>query len=236
MTRGLVGRIPQSMSARKSGARLQVLSDSGLLAASASGTITATETCQALIYLRGAGGAGVNGAAAPGGGGGAALFKRINLRKGDVLAYSIGAGVLSGSGQDTTVTLPGGRVLTAGGGKIGSGTVGGVGGIATGGDINRNGGAGGDDGVAATGDALPGQPGQGAGAGAGGAVSTEAGTDVAGGGGAAGITEEALFPAAANGANGGNQGAAYGGGGGGRNGAGGQGGDGVGRIILVRSY
>lgn len=236
MTRGMVGRIPQSMSARKGGARLQVLSDSGLLAAAATGTITATETCQALIYLRGAGGAGLNSAgAAPGGGGAAALFKRVSLRKGDVLAYSIGAGVLNLAGGDTTVTLPGGRVLRAGGGQPGAGTVGGAGGIATGGDINRNGGAGGDDG-AGGGDATAGQPGQGLGAGTGGAAATEGGADVAGGGGAGGITEEPLFPAAANGVAGGNQGAAYGGGGGGRNATTGIGGDGVGRIILVRQF
>lgn len=108
-----------------------------------SGSITVPEACDALIYLWGGGGAGTP--AGSGGAGAGALFKRVRLARGQTLAYSLGgvglnsaggSGIPGGDGQDSTVTLPSGVVLTAGGGGGNGGTPG----LARGGDVNRRGG------------------------------------------------------------------------------------------------
>jgi hypothetical protein len=219
----LVGKFPAggrnpALGIRKdvSGAVLEVV---GVVdASSGTGSITAAKTCTALIYLGGAGGSGADDTTnAAGGGGGAAVFKRMRLAKGQTLSYSVGAAgaaVNASSGHDggdTTVTLPNGLTLTAGGGKAGpTGVVnGGAGGIATGGDINRNGGAGGSGsgGSGASG---------GIGGGAGGAGGS--GSNRGGGGGGAGFSDVASFFNGAGGGQGGGGGGvgggSYGGGGG----------------------
>lgn len=187
--RGFVG---QGMNGRR--ARVPSAGAMPVFATSGTGEITIRSHCVALIYMWGAGASGcddvgLNNTGA-GGGGGAALFARVFLNLGQKLSYSVGAGgagvtgsATTGSdGGDSTVTLPDGRVLTAGGGKAGTrGSTGGLGGVATGGDINRRGGKGGD-GVPGT---VNGVAGEGTGAGAGGAGSGSAG----GGGGAGGLAD-----------------------------------------------
>jgi hypothetical protein len=115
-----------------------------------SGVIVAPTSCIALIWLFGAGGSGAsgNGTGAPsGGGGGAALFKRARLSRGQTVNYSVGApgpGATDGNGVgggDTTAVLPGGILLTAGGGQGGIGLTPAPGGMARNGDVNRAGGA-----------------------------------------------------------------------------------------------
>jgi hypothetical protein len=184
--RGLVG---QGMNGRRN--RAMQLAAVPVVATSGSGVVTARRACVALIFAWAPGGSG--GSDGSGAGGGAALFKRVYLPRGAALSYSIGApgaGVSSSSngndGGDTTVTLPSGQVLTAGGGKAGTvadPAAGGLGGVATGGDINRRGGDGGRYQSGSLG--LSGSPGQGAGAGAGGAANSNRG----GGGGGAGLAD-----------------------------------------------
>lgn len=194
--RSVRGLVAQSMN----GSRGLVAPKLGALpvnATSGSGSITVRRPCYALIIARGPGGSGGGGSGptvCSGGGGGAVLYKRVLLRAGQTISYTVGtpgaaptfSSVPGNDGTDSTVTLPDGTVLRAGGGKrglFGDGVAGGAGGLATGGDINRNGGAGGSAASGTNGE--PGSPGQGNGAGAGGAKLSNSG----GGGGAAGLTE-----------------------------------------------
>lgn len=90
-----------------------------------------------LITAIGAGG-GCNSGGSSGGGGGGGLQKTVYLPKGAVLVIDVGVGLASDdNGEDTTVTLPDGTILTAGGGISGATT--GAGGTATGGDLNVTG-------------------------------------------------------------------------------------------------
>ncbi len=228
--RGLVG---QPMSGRKTYRDTvpNVLSLTDVTAGSA--LVTASTPCWALIYLQGAGASGsADVGACGGGGGGAALSKKVRLAARQSLAYAVGApglGVAATSdgndGSDSTVILPNGQVLRAGGGKRGITGVGGVGGVATGGDINRPGGPGGN-----AGGADPGLSG-GTGGGSGGL-----GNSGGGGGGGAGFSDLGagfLGGAGSAGVNGGTSaagGAAGGSGGGGGNGNSGAGG--AGRVIV----
>lgn len=204
---------------------------------SGSGSISIPETCDALLYLWGAGasggGVGAGGINAGGGGGGAALFKRLLLRQGQVLAYSVGAaGVGSSSdgndGADTTVTVGSSTYVARGGKKGLANATGGLGGEAFGGDINRRGGKGGN------GDSPSGFAGEaGEFGGEGGAADGQRG----GGGGAAGFSDLlGLVLRGGAGSNGNNTtnttaGAAPGGGSGGAGGTSGPGG--AGRLYLV---
>lgn len=105
---------------------------------STTGTYTAAHTGWHYIFGWGGGGSGGSsaGTAASGGGSGAAGFIRVWLTEGQTITYTVG-----GEGVATTVTLPDGRVLTAGGGSAGgAGYVdAGSGGTANGWSINRNG-------------------------------------------------------------------------------------------------
>jgi hypothetical protein len=196
---------------------------------------TATKACIVIIRAWGAGGSGgtFSLANAGGGGGGAVGYRVVSLTAGQTITWSIGAGTASSTvdnsngvdGGDTTVTLPGGYVLTAGGGKKGTAAgVGGTGGIPSGPwYIGRNGGDGGDSNTAGS------SP---TGGGTGGITSTNRG----GGGGAAGFLD--LYPniASGNGSSGNTStaGGAPGGGSGGAPGGGlasGKGGDG--RVIIT---
>lgn len=180
--RGLVG---QHMAAKKdySGARISFLTAVDITAGS--GSFTAKAVCQALVYLIGPGGCGggANSNVGSGGGGGAALFKRIRLRPGDVLAWTCGAAGTPGvDATDTTISVNGAVSATAGGGKSAPGTANVVmpGGIAIGGDINRPGGAGGTGTGGSTG--TPGID-----AGVGGGVGGAGGSGFGGGGAGAGF-------------------------------------------------
>lgn len=199
--RGLVG---QSMSGRKPKAFPALVRqiDESLGASS----FTATKAAVALIYAWGAGGSGARDGSnvASGGGGGGAGYKRIRITPGQVISWSIGVGgaapgsdLTDGSpGTATTVTLPTGVVLTAGGGQGGargsSPRTGGLGGVVSGPwDIARTGGKGGDG---VTGASTAGEsPVNG---GTGGPASGNYG----GGAGAAGFTDVGLY--AGNGATG----------------------------------
>lgn len=176
-------------------------------ATSGTGSLTVTRAGWAHIWLVGPGGGGIQGGGGPGGGGGGACFKRIRVSKGQVISWSLGSpGATLPSTQDatnSTVTLPTGLQLVAGGGKGGSGTTGGAGGTATGGELNRTGGSGGN--------AANGSAGEQGGAGGSG------GANGGGGGGAAGFNDFGTFTGGA-GATGGNTASAAsvpGGGGGG---------------------
>lgn len=86
--------------------------------------------------LRGGGG---NATASLGGGSGAAAQASCYLQKGASIACTVGNGGAAGSvdGGDTTLTLPNGVVVTAGGGK--SASNGGAGGVAIGGEASTPG-------------------------------------------------------------------------------------------------
>lgn len=184
---GLRGFVGQGMDARKTAGRPTLLAIKDTT--SSTDSYTATTGCIALIYAWGAGGSGsLDGSQASGGGGGAAGYKRLRMTAGQVLSWSVGAGAAAPTtvgidGGDTTVTLPGGLVLTAGGGKGGAdgAVAGGAGGVASGSwDVARNGGAGGPGGGSATAGGSP------TGGGTGGAASGNYG----GGGGSAGFTDK----------------------------------------------
>lgn len=139
---------PQNMSGRKrlAGAKTDLLAM--YTYTSGSGTITAPRNCWAYILLWGPGGSGsTGGGGSTGGSGGAVLFKKVRMSGGQALAYALGtpgAGVNTidtngNTGTASTVTLPGGEVLSAGGGS-GGGRADGVG-VATGGDYNVSGSA-----------------------------------------------------------------------------------------------
>ena len=180
--RGLVG---QGMDGRRRAGGLPSEVIAPVVLTGGSGSVVAPKKCIALIHAWGAGGSGANiDFGAGGGGGGAAVFKRVRLVAGQSLAYVIGvggSGVSTGdgiAGSDTTLALPSGLVLRAGGGKGGTGIGEGAGGMPTNGDINRLGGAGG--GIVGT----AGQTPLGGGAGGGGASSF-----FGGGAGAAGFSD-----------------------------------------------
>lgn len=140
---------PQSMSGRKSVLRAQSQMIAQYTATSGSATITATRNCWAFIILFGPGGSGsTGGGGSCGGAGGAALYRRVRLIAGQRLTYALGtpgAGVGSAdtvgvTGTASTVTLPNGNVLSAGGGQGGPASAGtAAGGTATGGDVNVSG-------------------------------------------------------------------------------------------------
>lgn len=133
---------------RQPGALVEVLSITD--ASTGSGSVTAQRRCVAMIYAWGAGGSGWAGGSSAGkGGSGAALYKRLRLNRGQSLSYSIGSGGAAvaddgnthpgNPGGPTTIMLPQGVQLVAGGGSGGAGGVAGAGGTATGGDVNRAG-------------------------------------------------------------------------------------------------
>jgi hypothetical protein len=109
------------------------------------------------------------------------LFKRQKVQKGQAIPYSVGVGGgrmttgnLAGiAGGDTTVTLPNGTILRAGGGAGGGAVTNtpAAGGVAVNGDLNRAGGRGGYSNSNATAGEFggaPGSAGPGSGGGAGG--------------------------------------------------------------------
>ena len=146
-----------------------------LTAGSGSYTVKKTGVLDILLYGPGGNGGSSPGTAASGGGGGGAARKRLKLRKGQVISYTVGT---PGSGA-TTASLAGVFSFSANPGSTGGiGFVaGGAGGTGVGGDVNP----GTDDG-----DVITAQDGEyggrhydsGSGAGSGG-----------GGGGGAGFTE-----------------------------------------------
>lgn len=175
--KGMVGRIPQGMAARKAQPALEVIEV--LEANSGTGTVTAPRTCVAMVYAWGGGAAGGGNGGNDGGGGAAAGYIAVRLARGQSIAYSVGAGgagpnALGVAGGDTTITLPDGRVCVAQGGQLA-----GVKALARGFDLNRYGGGGG---VAPAGEA--GQDGQFGGLG--GATAGDSG----GGGGAGGFSDK----------------------------------------------
>ncbi len=200
-------------------------------ATSSTGSFTPSRGCIVILRGYGAGGGGgqSGGGNCAGGAGGGAGYAVLPVGAGQTISWSVGAaGAADADGGDTTITLPSGLVLTAGGGKkgdTGGGTrIGGLGGRCTGPWlIARTGGDGGEGngtGGLAGASSLPG-----GGTGGGGA------SNQGGGGGAAGFTD--LFPgiAAANGilGNSATPGQTPGGGGSG----GTIGGGGAGRMILT---
>lgn len=190
-----------------------------IVATSGSGTVTASDSCIALIALWGAGGAGAVNSGfnrGAGGGSGGVVYHHVTLSRNQSLAWSCGAGAtgttdggVPAAGGDTTVTGPSGISLIAGGGQgaqqSSAGITGGVGGVARGGRIN-----------------IVGQDGQSATAGAGGTAPglvPQFGSDFAGGAGAAGGTTAA--------------GAIPGGGSAGNTGSSTTGAGGAGRVVIV---
>jgi hypothetical protein len=98
-----------------------------------------------LVTLRGAGGGGGTGTASSsqpnmgwssgGGGQGALLTVNVPVAAGDVLSVAVGAGTFGNQGGDSTVTLNGTTLGTAGGGAAGSpGTIGSAGAGGAGGE------------------------------------------------------------------------------------------------------
>lgn len=179
MQHGIRGWVAQGMDGRRRKPVVEVLRAD--LISSGSGSITVPEHCTAYVWAIGAGGSGrTSGSNGAGGGGGGALYYECLVFSGQTISYVIGTGGAAVGtanadgfpGTDTTVTMPGNRVLRAGGGGAGT-TTGGAGGIASGGLRNYQGGAGGNPNAA-------GEAG-GNGGGAGGA----AGSGLGGGGGAA---------------------------------------------------
>ncbi len=165
---------------------------------SGSNSYTATKQCTVIIRAWGAGGSGGRTSTydASGGGGGASGHKVCRIGGGQTISWTVGiAGTQTPDGQpgipggNSTVTLPGGIALTAGGGAGGaptSNTAGGAGGVCAGPwDIARSGGAGGASGSGGTGGTSGGSP---IGGGSGGLAASGDG----GGGGAAGFSDK--FP------------------------------------------
>lgn len=111
------------------------------LITSGSGVWLSPKTGWVWVFAYGPGGAGGSspGTAASGGGGGGAAGKRVFLRRGQPVAYSVGA-----PGVPTTAGITGYFALTAAPGTAGGvGYVpGGDGGLGSGGDLNRRGGKG----------------------------------------------------------------------------------------------
>lgn len=124
-----------------------------------------TWTCPAdgiyKFQARGPGGAGfldTDGSAgdARGGGAGGRSVRNVRCAKGQTVSVVVTKGMRANRGQATdapaatTITLPGGIVLTANCGAIGTSSTNGAGGTATGGEINETGGAGNADGPSGT--------------------------------------------------------------------------------------
>jgi hypothetical protein len=119
---------------------------------SGSGSYTPTIPVDVCIAAWGGGGSGQqNVGSCPGGSGAAAGYKVLKMYPGQTLSWSVGAGgAASGGGNglpgdDTTVTLPNGVVLTAKGGLGGAGASVSGGPATPGWDISRAGGAGGNN-------------------------------------------------------------------------------------------
>lgn len=167
------------MSARKNytDARLKLVR-LPLIINSGAGSITTPVRCIALIFAWGAGCGGQGGGSTTAGAGAGALLKRVRMSPGQALAWNIGVGgpgapdSTVNPGGDTKVTLPSGLVLIAGGAQSPTAP-----GAAVGGDENRIGGASG-------GVSQPGASPQ-----FGGLGGASAGVQ-AGGGGAAGFSDE----------------------------------------------
>lgn len=187
----LVGQYAQRMTSRQSyaGGRVELI---GVIDATSSGSMMAPRTCIALIWAWGGGASGFGNTGAQGGGGAGGVFKFFRISKGQTISYTVGAGgagttnhLAGNDGGNSTVTLPNGLVLTAGGGK-GNGT----GGTASGGDLNRPGGAGGLGAAGATGanGALGGAVDSGAGGGGGAGGFTDRTVGMTGGAGSAGAS------------------------------------------------
>jgi hypothetical protein len=197
---------------------------------SGNGSISPRFAGLGLIFAWGAGGGALGGNGSdPGGGGGAALFKLVRMVSRQPISYLVGVGGNAADGTDTIVTLPDGRLLRAGGGKLGVGIAGGLGGQAVGGDLNRAGGAGGGNGSGAA------QAGV-----FGGSFGAAAGS-IGGGGGAGGFSDQPHGLSGGSGSSGnstGNSanGAAPGGGAGGSFATGGIGGPGRFLFIGLRTF
>jgi hypothetical protein len=207
MSRGIKGFVAQGMDGRKNRSPVRLVAIK--VSTSGSGSYTAIAECEALIYAWGAAGSGAldSGSVASGAGAGAAGYKRVPLARGQVLSWSVGTGGAEtdadpsngNDGGDTTVTLPWGLVLTAGGGKRGvrgaSPQTGGLGGQCSGAwDLARAGGNGGN-GVTAAGTAGT--------AGTGGGTPGNGSGNFGGGGAAAGFSDVAPgLTAGGNGQNG----------------------------------
>lgn len=175
--RGMPGRIPQAMAARKAQPALEVVK--AVEANSGSAVVVAPRNCIAMVYAWGGGGKGGGNGSTVAGGGGAAGYIMVPLGRGQSISYSVGAGgtgsVSSGvAGGDTTITLPDGRVCVAQGGRVD-----GTRAFARGFNINRYGGRGGSIVVGLDGEA-------GEFGGAGGATADNSG----GGGGAGGFSDK----------------------------------------------
>lgn len=135
---GIKGFVGQGMDGRKA-KRVQRVYNAPL----GSSTITVRYGGSYRIVLWGAGG-GSN--AGDGGGGSGAYVEAVRVLGPNArVAFSVGVSNLNTDGGDTTVTLPSGEVLTAGGGKKGATRTGGTA-TATSVDIKYNG----SDGGAAT--------------------------------------------------------------------------------------
>lgn len=185
MSAKLLGLVAQGMNGKKSLAGAQIDLLDFAQPTSGSSSIKAPRRCIALIYAFGAGASGQSVAvAASGSGGAAAGYRFLRLSPLQSISWVVGApgasatGSLGNNGGDTTITLPGGSVLIAGGGKAGlSAPVGGLGGVASGlWTLARNGAPGGAPGVNG-GSAGPG----------GGSGGAQAGGAWGGGGGSAGF-------------------------------------------------
>lgn len=209
---GMLGRLPQSMTTQKAPPKLDLVAT--LDKVTGTGSLAVPRDCLAIIMMWGGGGAGNGGAT--GGNGGGALFKSTYISRGTI-DWSVGVGATSSgtAGTASTVTLPGGRVLTAQGGSQG--------GVSTrasgiGGDLHRRGGLG--SAASGSGSGEAGEFG-----GAGGANNASGG----GGGGGAGFSDKnAMYIGGAGGIYNNGAGSAPGGGGGAVSGNGGDG-----RIIVI---
>jgi hypothetical protein len=243
---GLRGFVGQRMAAK----RPAKLTWAGLwdFSVAGSGTVTIPDNCTALIYVVGAGGSGGSNPGAQacsGGGGGGAVWNRVRLRKGQIVAYTVGAGGVAASigasgndGGDSSVTVGGMLLGLGGGGKagihLGAGTAaGGAGGVGFGGLSSRVGGAGGSQTAGSNGSSGSG----GTNGGAGGSGGSSGG----GGGGGAGFSDLAingLFSSGAGGSESVSNGIGGSPGGGSATGSGGAvaaGGDGRVLIMLLKS-
>lgn len=113
-----------------------------------SGVISAPADCLAEVFLWGGGGSGEVAAGYRAGGGGGALYKSFQRLGGTTVTFEVGSGGQSQGvagqpgyhGGPTTLRLPSGVILVAGGGR-GGGRDGqaGLGGISYGGEVNRPG-------------------------------------------------------------------------------------------------
>ena len=120
----LRGLVAQGMDSRKSFAAANIVLLGGAVSSTpGSGSVTVTKPCLALIWGIGPGGSGSSMATTGGGGGGgAAGYRAVRVTTGQVISYTVGTpgaaafGANGSAGTDTTITLPTGRILRAGGG------------------------------------------------------------------------------------------------------------------------